>query len=106
MRGTAQVDEDTAMARRDELVSLQQSIGEDIAKSMVGKTIQVLVDGDDEEQEGIMVGRTQGDAPDIDHAVLLNNNDDPDVAPLQAGQIRDVHITGNITFDLVGYPVS
>jgi ribosomal protein S12 methylthiotransferase len=90
--------------RRDELVSLQQSISEQWARSMIGKTIDVLVDGEDE--EGVMLGRTEFDAPDIDNLVLLNDNSDESIPRLEAGQMRRVKISDNITFDLVGEPVS
>ena len=35
--------------RRDELVSLQQRIGEEFANKLVGRTVEVLVDGYNEE---------------------------------------------------------
>jgi tRNA A37 methylthiotransferase MiaB len=99
-----QVDEEERLRRRDKLVSLQQRIGEVWARSMVGRTLDVLVDGVDE--DGVMVGRTEYDAPDIDHQVLLTDSDDPTVPRLEAGQMRKVTITDNITFDLVGMPVA
>lgn len=97
------MEHETRVARRDELVSLQQRIGEDWARSMVGKTLPVLVDGVDE--EGIMIGRTQWDAPDIDNQVLLTDSTDESIPRLEAGQMRQVHISDNITFDLIGQPV-
>jgi len=57
-----QVSAATRQRRRDELVSLQQRISEGFANSLVGRVIEVLVDGEDE--EGGFIGRTQWDAPD------------------------------------------
>ena len=48
--------------RRDELVSLQQRISQGFAESLVGCTLDVLVDGVGD--EGGFIGRTQWDAPD------------------------------------------
>jgi hypothetical protein len=61
--------------RRDELVSLQQRVSEGFAQSLVGRTVEVLVDAVDE--DGGFIGRTQWDAPDgggprrITHAVPM-----------------------------------
>ena len=98
-----QVQAEVREARRDELISLQQRVGAAFASSQVGKTLEVLVDGEDE--DGMMVGRTQWDAPDIDPVVLLSQSEDPAVPSLEAGQLRRVRIDDSITFDLVGTPV-
>ena len=98
-----QVQAEVREARRDELISLQQRVGAAFASSQVGKTLEVLVDGEDE--DGMMVGRTQWDAPDIDPVVLLSQSEDPAVPSLKAGQLRRVRIDDSITFDLVGTPV-
>jgi hypothetical protein len=62
----AQLPEQVAPAmrqrRRDELVSIQQRISEGFAASLVGSTLDVLVDAIDE--DGGFIGRTQWDAPD------------------------------------------
>lgn len=81
-----QVEADERDRRRDALVSLQQKIGEHWAKKLVGKEIQVLVDGPDE--DGCIVGRTQHDAPDIDNQVLLSDSADASVPRLATGQMR------------------
>ena len=49
--------------RRDELVSLQQQIGERWAARLVGQEVEVLVEGYNE--DGWLIGRTQWDAPDV-----------------------------------------
>lgn len=85
-------------------MSLQQRIGQAWAQSMVGKTIDVLVDGIDE--DGNYYGRSEFDAPSIDSQVILSHPDDPAIPALAVGQMRSVSISDSITFDLVGYPVS
>lgn len=99
-----QIDEEVKLHRRDELVSLQQRIGKAWARSMVGKTIEVLVDGIDE--DGNYYGRSEFDAPSIDSQVILSHPEDSNVPAIEVGQMRSVKISDSITFDLVGYPVS
>jgi hypothetical protein len=55
--------------RRDELVSIQQGISEGFAQGLVGRELDVLVDGVDE--DGGFIGRTQWDAPDGARRVRL-----------------------------------
>lgn len=99
-----QVDPEERLQRRDRLVSLQQQIGKRWAKKLIGKEIQVLVDGLDE--DGCMIGRTQHDAPDIDNQVLLSDSDDASVPKLEPGQMRTCLVTQNLTFDIVAHPIS
>lgn len=98
-----QLEYDSRLSRRDELVSLQQRISTRWAKSMVGKEIMVLVDGVDE--DGQLVGRTEYDAPDIDNLVFLVDSEDESIPALEIGQMRRCLINDSITFDLVGQPV-
>lgn len=97
-----QVDPDTRQARRDELVSLQQEVGAAWAASMVGQEVDVLVDGVGE--DGMFVGRTQWDAPDIDSIVLLSEGEEG-TEPLQVGQMRRCVVDSAVTFDLEAHPV-
>ena len=64
----AQVDADTREARRDELVSLFQDRAHAWAEAQVGKELRVIIDA----MEGLdAIGRTEGDAPEIDGSVRL-----------------------------------
>lgn len=63
-----QVDDDVKEARRDELISLFQDHAEEWANEQVGKSIKVIID----RMDGLdAIGRTEGDAPDIDGSVRL-----------------------------------
>ncbi|KAK9830594.1 hypothetical protein WJX81_002766 [Elliptochloris bilobata] len=98
-----QVEEGVRQARRDELISLQQDIGQEFAESLVGREVDVLVDGYNE--EGELVGRTQWDAPDVDPLVFLAEA--PAGLPaLEAGQLRRCIVTGSSLFDLEAHPVA
>uniref|UniRef100_A0A7S3VK66 Uncharacterized protein n=1 Tax=Dunaliella tertiolecta TaxID=3047 RepID=A0A7S3VK66_DUNTE len=101
-----QVADKTRQRRRDELISLQQRIGESFAEQQVGKEIDVLVDGYSE--DGALIGRTQWDAPDIDPIVFLSEEDSntSGLAPLEVGQLRRCRVIGNSIFDLEACPIA
>ncbi|KAI3429616.1 hypothetical protein D9Q98_005702 [Chlorella vulgaris] len=90
-------------SRRDELVSLQQRVGEAWAKTLVGREIEVLVDGHTE--DGEIFGRTQWDAPDIDPIVFLAAPEEG-LPPLEVGQMRRCRVVGTSIFDLEAVPVA
>ena len=93
----------TRARRRDELVSLQQRVGEGFAESLVGTELDVLVDGYSD--EGWLLGRTQWDAPDVDPLVFLTEPADGSVPPLEVGQVRRCRVHGNSLFDLEAHPI-
>jgi len=92
-------------ARRDEIVQTQQRLQEKFAAKRVGSTISVLVDAYDEE-EGVFVGRSQLEAPDVDPCVFLHDAGLPGVPPLAIGQMRTCRVDGASLYDLTGYPVA
>lgn len=81
-------------ARYDTLMELQQGISLQINQSYVGRTLDVLVEGFD---NGISIGRSYRDAPEIDGLVLVEGR-------LEIGQIAPVRITGAMEYDLTGLP--
>ena len=64
---------------------------------MIGKTMEVLVDGYDEEAEQFY-GRTYADSPDIDGRVWIASDE-----PVQEGEFIMVTIDGCREGDLSGY---
>ena len=78
--------------RRERLLALQQGISLESNRAQVGRTLAVLVEG---QGDGLCVGRSYRDAPEIDGLVLL-----PGQAPI--GQIVAARITGAMEYDLVG----
>ncbi|KAG1661709.1 hypothetical protein FOA52_002045 [Chlamydomonas sp. UWO 241] len=91
--------------RRDELVMLQQRIGEGFAESLIGREIDVLVDGFND--DGFLIGRTEWDAPDVDPIVFLSEPKDGSGIPaMEVGQIRRCRVDGNSLFDLEAHPVA
>ncbi|MGK0157160.1 MAG: ribosomal protein S12 methylthiotransferase [Neolewinella sp.] len=65
-----QVPAEVAEARAAELMAMQQKVMREFHESKVGETMQVLVDGYDEDAER-MVARSYADAPEVDGRVLL-----------------------------------
>lgn len=82
--------------RRDELTSVQQNIQEERATGMIGNVIDVLID---KIEDGHSIGRTAGDAPDIDSTVHI-------LQQLPVGEFAKVRILGTSSFDLYGEPVT
>ena len=91
------VDEDTARQRAQTLEMIQSEIMDDYNAAMLGKTLEVLVDGYDEEQEQFY-GRTYADSPDIDGRVWIASQE-----PLREGDFVMVTIDEIIDGDLAGY---
>jgi len=66
---------------------------------MVGKTVQVLLEGRSDESDLLLQGRMETQAPEIDGNVLINDAGD---APLQFGDFYNVEITDSMEYDLIG----
>ncbi len=90
-------DADTAMARAQTVEAIQSRIMDAYNEAMIGRTVEVLVDGYDEEYEQFY-GRTYADSPDIDGRVWIASQE-----ALVEGQFINVTIDGLIDGDLSGY---
>jgi ribosomal protein S12 methylthiotransferase len=86
----------TAAARARKLMSVQRRISRKKNRALVGRELEVLVEGASEESELVMTGRHRGQAPEIDGMVYLSGG------PVLPGELRRVHITGANDYDLVG----
>lgn len=93
------VDTETAQKRAEIVEMLQSEIMDQWNASMIGKTLEVLVDGYDEEAEQFY-GRTYADSPDIDGRVWIASEE-----PLREGEFVMVTIDGCRDGDLSGYVV-
>ncbi len=78
--------------RYERLMELQQNISLQVNQSYVGKTLDVLVEGFD---NGISIGRSYRDAPEIDGLVFIEGK-------AKTGEIVPVRITGAMAYDLTG----
>jgi ribosomal protein S12 methylthiotransferase len=84
--------------RKDRLMRLQQQISLEKNQEWVGKTLDVLIEGQGQYEgsgEPMAIGRSYRDAPEIDGLVFVEGN-----PPL--GEIVPVRITGALPYDLSG----
>ena len=93
------VDFETAAQRAEMVEIIQSRIMDDYNEAMMGKVLEVLVDGFDEEAEQFF-GRSYADSPDIDGRVWIAADE-----PLSEGQFVKVQIDGAVDGDLSGFIV-
>lgn len=82
--------------RFEKIYEVQKEIARELNQEYVGKTIEVLVEGPHEETNLLLQGRHQGQAPDIDGRVIINDGQ------ASAGDIVKVKISEVLDYDLVG----
>jgi ribosomal protein S12 methylthiotransferase len=73
-------------------MALQQGISLERNQTFVGRTLDVLIEG---QGDGISLGRSYRDAPEIDGLVIVEGS-----APV--GELVPVRITGALEYDLSG----
>ena len=90
-------DQETAQKRAEMVEMIQSGIMDDYNAAMIGKTLEVLVDGYDEELEQFY-GRSYADSPEIDGRVWIATDE-----PIREGEFVTVQIDGCLEGDLSGY---
>jgi ribosomal protein S12 methylthiotransferase len=88
-----QVPRRTRFARAQRIRDAADVMGTARVAALIGSTLEVLVEGVDE--EGTTVGRHRGQAPEIDGVVLLD-------AAYPPGAIVEATITDSLGYDLIG----
>jgi len=88
--------QDEIDSRFDEIYEVQKEISAKKLQAYIGKTIKVLVEGAHPDTELLIKGRHQGQAPDIDGCVIINDGF------AYPGDIVSVEITDAHDYDLVG----
>lgn len=84
--------------RLEALMQIQAEISLSRNQRFIGKVLDVLVEGVDEENR-ISIGRSYRDAPEVDGLVIIEN-----LAPV--GEMVEVQVNSALTHDLVGKLVS
>jgi ribosomal protein S12 methylthiotransferase len=77
----------------------QSRISANRLKRMVGRTVEVLLEGSSDESDLLLQGRMETQAPDIDGHVLINDAGEQEVRP---GEFYGVEITESLEYDLIG----
>ncbi len=90
-------DSEIALQRAQQIEEIQSAIMDAWSESYLGRTLEVLVDGYNEEYEQYF-GRTYADSPEIDGRVWIASQE-----PLTEGTFVTVTIDGIIDGDLSGY---
>ncbi len=91
-----QIDEETKLERRDELMELQQEISFDLNEKMTGREMEAIVEGF-VPGENVYIARGYGDAPDVDGYIFVSSQEN-----LETGDFVKVRITGYSEYDLTG----
>jgi ribosomal protein S12 methylthiotransferase len=84
--------------RRARLMEIQAAFATRRNRALIGRTLEVMVEGTHEESDLLLSGRTESQAPEIDGRVILT--DAP--RPLRAGEFVQVRIERADAYDLVG----
>ena len=93
------VDFDEAQRRADLILELQAPIMEDFCQGLVGKTLEVLCEGFDEDA-GLLVGRCYADSPEIDGQVLFSGScPEGELVPVRIERSEDGLLYGTLQED-------
>lgn len=92
-----QIPDEIKQERYHELMALQAQISEEIHKDTEGQTLEVLVEGVEEDGSGLYYGRSYREAPDIDGLVFIENPGD-----IKPGCFVKINILQGFTYESVG----
>jgi ribosomal protein S12 methylthiotransferase len=95
-----QVPAATRRARFERIMEIQQAISRAHQRALIGRRVEVLVEGASEETEHLLAGRHAQQAPEIDGLTYVNDG----VA--YPGEIVTVEVTDASDYDLVGRVVA
>ncbi len=91
-----QINEDIKEARRADLMELQQEIAYGKALGMVGRELDVLIEGRLVDED-VYAARTYMDAPSVDGMLFVSSDRE-----LMSGELVRVRVTGANEYDLIG----
>lgn len=92
-----QIPDEIKQERYHKLMALQAQISEEIHKDTEGQTLEVLVEGIEEDGSGLHYGRSYREAPNIDGLVFIENPGD-----IKPGCFVKVNILQGFTYESVG----
>mgnify|MGYP001186516622 FL=1 len=94
------IPEEVKLERQQLLMEAQRQVVFDRNDSLVGTALPVIIDRAHPEQEGVWIGRTQADAPDIDCLVFVTSVE----RKLRNGDILEVEVAASAGYDLSAIP--
>lgn len=92
-----QINENIKKKRHDEIMQIQQEIAFEYSKSLIGKTLNVLIEGQVVNEENIYIGRTYLDLPNIDGYIFVESNES-----LITGNYINTKVIKEKGYDLIG----
>ncbi len=92
-----------AKQRHDQLMEVQQSIAFQWLESRVGGTEEVIIDAELAGQEGVWIGRSRAEAPDIDGVIYVSGVEN--AKSIEVGSIVPCEIVAADGYDLVAAPL-
>jgi ribosomal protein S12 methylthiotransferase len=92
--------EAVTLERRDRVMAAQQPIAFAFNQSLVGKTLDVLIDAPAPEGRHLWLGRSYADAPDVDGVTWVRGTE------LKTGDLVSCAIVAAEEYDLVARPVA
>lgn len=95
-----QIPEDIREQRRDAIMRAQMLISRANNEKLVGKILDVIIDEKDPD-EGVYIGRSRYDAPDIDNQIIIQT-----ASEHQPGDIIRVEIVDAYDYDCVGREIT
>lgn len=85
---------DVKQSRIDHIMNMQKRVSRKINRSFIGKTLDVLIEGQD---RGMYFGRSYRDAPEIDGYVFVEGNAEiGDIAPVKIQSALDYDLSGKV----------
>ena len=85
-----------------DLMAVQQQIAFQWNQSRIGTVDDVIIDSKFEEQEGVWIGRTKSEAPEIDGVVYVSGVE-PETG-LSVGDFVECEVVASQGYDLVAAP--
>jgi ribosomal protein S12 methylthiotransferase len=95
-----QVPQAVKRARYEQVMERQQDISRDHQQALIGRRLEVLVEGASEETEHLLVGRHAQQAPEIDGLTYVNEG------LAYPGELVTLEVTDASDYDLVGRVVA
>jgi len=93
------VAESVIQKRLKKVYQVQKKITKELNLRYIGKTIKVVIEGVHSDTDLLVVGRHEGQAPEIDGKVIIN---DLNGKKVNIGDFVDVKISDVIEYDLIG----
>jgi ribosomal protein S12 methylthiotransferase len=92
------IPEEEKIRRKNEIISIQDDITFEKNRALIGKELEVLIDGFSEEWESLPIGRTYRSAYEIDGITYIET-----IEPVKAGEFVKVKIKDVVdNTDLIG----